>query len=69
MGAGPTTIVSAVSSDGETWTCDGAAVTEALFPGSDGINGITLIRGDEEHLIVEAQDGGGDTSSLWLVSL
>ncbi|MEO8245577.1 MAG: hypothetical protein ABI622_00520 [Chloroflexota bacterium] len=69
VGAGPTTIVSAVSADGETWTCDGAAVTEALFPGSDGINGISLIRGDEDHLIVEALDGGGDTSSLWLVAL
>ncbi len=69
VGAGPTTIVSAVSADGETWACDGAAVTEAFFPASDAINGITLIRGDEDHLIVEALDGGGDTSSLWLVSL
>ena len=69
VGVGPTTIVSAVSVDGATWTCEGAVVTEALFPGSDGINGITLIRGDEAHLIVEALDAGGDTSSLWLVSL
>ncbi|HET9878193.1 MAG TPA: hypothetical protein VFQ81_02655 [Candidatus Limnocylindria bacterium] len=68
VGAGPTTIVRAVSPDGDTWTCGGAAVTEALFPGTDGINGFTLIRGDEAHLIVEALDAGGDSSSLWLVT-
>lgn len=69
VGAGPTTVVAATSPDGDAWTCAGAAVTEELFGATDGINGFTLIRGDEGHAIVEALDEGGAASSLWLVEL
>ncbi len=67
VGVGPSTIARATSSDGETWSCDGAAVTESLFPGTARIAGFVQIMGDEEHLIVEAQDETGTTSALWLV--
>ena len=69
VGAGPTTIVSAVSADGETWTCDGAVVTEGMLPDGATIQGFAVIRGDEGHLLVEALDEEGVASSLWLVAL
>lgn len=69
VGAGPTTIVSAVSADGESWTCEGAVVTEGMLPEGATIQGFAVIRGDDRHLLVEALDEGGDASSLWLVAL
>jgi hypothetical protein len=69
IGRGPTTIAAATSSDGATWTCAGAALTQGQVTGSDGIVAVTLIRGDERHAIVEALDAGGTTSSLWLAEL
>ncbi len=69
VGRGPTTLAAATSPDGATWTCAGAALTQAQLTGSDGIVAVTLIRGDERHAIVEALDAGGATSSLWLAEL
>jgi hypothetical protein len=69
IGRGPTTVASATSPDGATWTCAGAALTQGQLTDSDGILTVSVIRGDEGHAIVESIDAGGNSSSLWLAEL